>query len=193
MSWRLTALKTMIVYIPVTMAINDLVVGVVRVTGDTYQDTFHGSLSSSSLETETSWVLVNRWNGTQLRNGGMEIGDIVCVMDPQKPGRALIRKVTGLEQSWTKAFDGQSWYHVHVKKGYSWLTGRSMDNDSETETGSDEKDQKENPMSLSKEVGPEETYDSMVFGPVSNGLIIGSPLFVISPFKRIGAINQSKK
>jgi len=82
---------------------------------------------------------------------------------------------------------------VHVKKGYSWLTGRSMDNDSETETGSDEKDQKENPMSLSKEVGPEETYDSMVFGPVSNGLIIGSPLFVISPFKRIGAINQSKK
>lgn len=182
------------------MAINDLVVGLVRVSGDTYQDNLDRRRSSVPLETETSWVVVNRWNGAQLRNGGIEIGDIVCVTDPQKPDRALIRKVTGLEQSWTKAFDGHSWYHVHVKKGYSWLTGRSIDSDTDaqanTDTASkyDQKDkQKENPMPLSKEVGPDETYDSMVFGPVSNGLIIGSPLFVISPFKRIGAINVSSK
>ena len=65
--------------------------------------------------------------------------------------------------------DGVESYHVYVRKGYCWR-GR--------ETKVEEKANKALKAIKSK-------HDSISFGAVSLGLIVGSPLFVVGPLNRL--------
>ena len=170
MSWRLTALKVAAVWTPMCVAFNDLVVGFVPVTGDTY------SIKEKEPKfMDKSWVLVNKWAGTRLRRGECQPEDLVVLTDPSDPKKRIVRQVKALNDTWVRVNDGVESYHVYVRKGYCWLDGRETKVEEEKDEDKALKDIKSK-------------HDSISFGAVSLGLIVGSPLFVVGPLNRLGAI-----
>ena len=170
MSWRVTALKLVAVWTPMAVAFNDLVVGFVPVTGDTYS-----TKANYPTFTDMSWVVVNKWVGTKLRRGEIEPEDLVVLVDPTNPQKRIIRQVKALNDTWVRVNDGVESYHVYIRKGYVWLDGR------ETKMEGEKGEDKASKAIKSK-------HDSVTFGAVSLGLIVGRPVLVISPLSRLGAI-----
>lgn len=171
MSWRVTALKMVAVWTPMAVAFNDLVVGFVPVAGDTY-----GIKQNHPKFIDKSWVMVNKWAGTRLRRGEIEPEDLVVLVDPVDQQKRIIRKVKALDDTWVRVNDGVESYHVYVRKGYVWLDGRET-------TMEEEKDEDKALRAIKSK------HDSVTFGAVSLGLIIGKPILVVRPFSRLGAIS----
>ena len=180
MSWKITALKVSLVWLPMAVAFNDLVMGVVPVTGDTYG--IKDKEMSSNMK-DKSWLIVNKWMGTRLRRGELEKDDLVVLIDPTDPQKRIVRKIEALNDTWVRVDDGVESYHVYVRKGYCWLDGRQTK--IEKEKSEEEEQNIDQALELIKS-----KHDSMTFGPVSMGLIIGSPLFVLNPLSRFGAIRS---
>ena len=125
--------------------------------------------------TDVSWVVVNKWAGTRLRRGEIELDDLVVLVDPTNPKKRIIRQVKALNDTWVRINDGVESYHVYIRKGYVWLDGRETK--MEGEKGEDRALQ-----------AIKSRHDSMTFGAASLGLIMGSPILVISPLNRLGAV-----
>jgi hypothetical protein len=178
MSWRFTALKFGLVWTPMAVAFHDLVLGVVPVTGDSY-----GLKDEQRFGDNKSYILVNKWRGSKMRRGEIEKDDLVVLTDPTDPGKRIIRKVGGLADKWVRVDDGVDAYHVYVRKGYCWLNGRDTKRKKKQE-GEQYLEQQEDAQVDSIRG----KHDSMTFGPISMGLILGSPVLVVGPMRRFGAL-----
>ena len=201
MNAQLAALRIGLVFAPMCVAFNDLVLGVVPVTGDSF-----GVGDEKPHYGTKSYMLVNKWFGKEMRRGELQLGDLVVLTDPTNPDQRIIRKVGGLSDQWVRVNDGTGSYHVYVRKGYCWIKGRetvdlekadrSSSSPSSSSKGDDAK--KSKGEEVEGQVGEEKKamesvmsrHDSLTFGPISMGLIIGSPLFVVGPMKRFGALNK---
>ena len=157
-SLRLGMLRGL-VFVPALVFVNDMIVGVKAVSGDT----FLGSPPTRSVGSEAarSWVIANKMS-PRIHNGELQQGDLVLVCDPLNPKRHLVLQIKRCGKEWVRVQDGRNAYHVYIQEGYCWLEGRS---DEEAGEGQ-------------RELEP---YDSRTFGPVSMGLIVGLPLAVLFP------------
>jgi signal peptidase I len=190
MAWRISSLKVAVVFIPMGIAFNDLVLGVVPITGDS-----HAVRQERAYNGDKSYMLVNKWGGSKMRRGEITLGDLVVMTDPSDPHRRIIRKVGGMPDQWVRVNDGTGSYHVYVRKGYCWVEGRETSNtEAEVVSG----DQKEKGEATKGKRAAEDTvmeavksrHDSLTFGPISMGLIIGSPIMVVGPMRRFGGLNR---
>lgn len=181
MAWRIRSLKVAVVFIPMGVAFNDLVVGVVPITGDS-----HGLKHLEANYGDKSYMLVNKWGGSKMRRGELALGDLVVLTDPSDPHKRITRTVGGMPDQWVRVHDGTGSYHVYVRKGYCWVEGRE---NIDAKAGG-EKGQVKKEDAAAGEEAMKRRHDSLTFGPISMGLIIGSPLFVVGPMKRFGALNR---
>jgi hypothetical protein len=178
MSWRFTALKFGLVWTPMAVAFHDLVLGVVPVTGDSY-----GLKDEQRFGDNKSYILVNKWRGSKMRRGEIQKDELVVLTDPTDPGKRIIRKVGGLADQWVRVDDGVDAYHVYVRKGYCWLNGRDIKHKKKQEGEQCLKQQEDAQVDNIRG-----KHDSMTFGPISMGLILGSPVLVVGPMRLFGAL-----
>ena len=118
MAWRMNLARALM-FVPSAVCINDVIVGLKEVTGDT------GRGPPSSSSNEKSIVLVNRAS-SKLHNNELKQGDIVVIADPHDSSRNLVRTVVQCGKEWVRVLDGDKEYHVHVQQGYCWVEGRAV-------------------------------------------------------------------
>lgn len=147
-----------LVFVPALAFVNDMIVGVKAVSGDTLLGPVRTKcggveVGSGAEPVARSWVVTNKMS-PRIHNGELEQGDLVVVCDPFNPKRHLVLQIKRCGKEWVRVQDGRhDAYHVYIQEGYCWLEGR----------------------------GDERDYDSRTFGPVSMGLIIGLPMAVLFP------------
>ena len=143
--------------VPSAVFVNDILLGFNEVTGHT-----HLHHANAAAPDEKSWVLVNRFSD-KLHGGGLQSGDLVVISDPCDPKRNLVRKIVRCGKDWVRVQDGGHEYHVYIKGGYCWV---------EDHRGGG--------------AGAGGCYDSSTFGPIPQGLILGLPIMVSWPLRRVG-------
>jgi hypothetical protein len=116
MTWRMNLARAL-VFVPSAVFVNDVIVGLNEVTGDTGR----GPPSSTK---EKSLVLVSRVS-SKVHNNELKQGDVVVITDPHDSSRNLVRTVVRCGKEWVRVHDGDKEYHVYVQQGYCWVEGRA--------------------------------------------------------------------
>ena len=111
------------VFVPALVFVNDMIVGVSAVTGDTHV----GAVCAKPAT--KSWILANRMS-SRIHNGELQRGDVVVVSDPYNPKRTLVRQIARCGKAWVRVQDGNgAAYHVCIQEGYCWWEGRGEDDE----------------------------------------------------------------
>jgi hypothetical protein len=205
----------------VAISVNDYFAGVVPVYGDTYRTgaatanpkaTATVSATTSSLEAEptifdtdkleVTWIVVNRLTGSKWRSSGAEFdaqkGDLVVLTDPYHPHCSIVRTIKGVGEEWIRDSDadGHS-FHMFLRKGFCYVgTPPDAITVVPAEPAKDAASENAgkgaiNTGSTVIETPASTRFDSLEFGPVSRGLLVGPPVFVLWPFRKFGPYIQA--
>jgi hypothetical protein len=197
------------------ISVNDYFAGLIPVYGDTYRTgvattnpkataTTAGATaattSSAAAATEpifntdkleVTWIVVNRLTGSKWRSSGSEFdgqkGDLVVLTDPYHPHCNIVRRIKGVGEEWVRDSDthGNS-FHMFLRKGFCYV---DTPPDAITVLPAEPADAAKDAANkgiTAIETPASKRFDSLEFGPVSRGLLVGPPLFVLWPIRKFG-------
>lgn len=208
------------IYMPcVAITFNDFFIGVKKVQGDTYVRGVSDG-NGALIRNQETWILINRYKSEELRRGNPAgKGDLVVMTDPFNPNRSIIRRLRGVGEEWVRDSDEDgSWFHVYLRKGFCYVdslfrsppspmvskysNNAAIDTHSAIGTGHNVKNSEECKQNKEANLHVNEAaehvavenedrrYDSLQFGPVSLGLLLGSPIMILYPIDRMAFLSS---